>query len=46
MPESQNIEHKYSWHDNYLKWICGFSNAESGKILSQEKCKNNLHNSQ
>lgn len=25
--ESQNIEFKTSWHDDYLKWICGFANA-------------------
>ena len=24
--ESQNIEFKDSWRDEYLKWICGFSN--------------------
>ena len=22
--ESQNIEFKESWRDEYLKWICGF----------------------
>ncbi len=32
MPESQNIEHKESWRDEYLKWVCGFANAEGGKI--------------
>lgn len=26
--ESQNIEYKSSWHDEYLKWICGFANAQ------------------
>ncbi len=25
--ESQNIEYKQSWHDEYLKWVCGFANA-------------------
>jgi len=30
MPEQQNIEYKSSWHDNYLKWICGFANAQGG----------------
>lgn len=24
MNESQNIEYKQSWHDEYLKWVCGF----------------------
>lgn len=32
MPEQQNIEYKQSWHDEYLKWICGFANAQGGKI--------------
>jgi ATP-dependent DNA helicase RecG len=32
MPESQNIEYKSSWHDDYLDWICGFANALGGKI--------------
>ena len=32
MPESQNIEYKQSWWDEYLKWICGFANAKGGKI--------------
>lgn len=30
--ESQNTEWKESWHDDYLKWICGFANAEGGRI--------------
>jgi len=32
MPESQNIEYKESWRDEYLKWICGFANAKGGRI--------------
>lgn len=32
MPEQQNIEYKQSWHDDYLKWICGFANANGGVI--------------
>lgn len=31
--ESQNIEYKESWRDDYLKWICGFANAQGGKIF-------------
>jgi len=31
--EQQNIEFKSSWHDDYLKWICGFANAQGGKIF-------------
>ena len=23
MPETQNIEYKQSWRDDYLKWVCG-----------------------
>lgn len=32
MPESQNIEYKTNWKDDYLKWICGFVNAQGGTI--------------
>lgn len=32
MPEQQNIEWKQSWHDDYLKWVCGFANAIGGVI--------------
>ncbi len=31
--ESQNTEFKESWRDEYLKWICGFANAQGGKLL-------------
>ncbi len=30
--ESQNVEYKESWRDEYLKWICGFANAQGGTI--------------
>lgn len=33
MPEQQNIEYKQSWHDDYLKWVCGFANAQGGTIF-------------
>lgn len=33
MPEQQNVEYKQSWHDDYLKWICGFANANGGVIF-------------
>lgn len=33
MKENQQIEFKQTWRDEYLKWICGFANAEGGKIL-------------
>ena len=32
MAESQNIEWKHSWQDEYLKWVCGFANAHGGTI--------------
>ncbi|MCD7708448.1 MAG: putative DNA binding domain-containing protein [Clostridiales bacterium] len=32
MTETQNIEYKESWRDEYLKWICGFANAQGGRI--------------
>jgi ATP-dependent DNA helicase RecG len=33
MKESQKIEWKESWRDEYLKWICGFANAEGGVLV-------------
>lgn len=30
MTESQNVEYKSTWRDEYLKWICGFANASGG----------------
>lgn len=30
--ESQNIEFKESWRDEYLKCICGFANAQGGML--------------
>ena len=30
--ENQNIEYKESWRDEYLKWVCGFANAQGGKL--------------
>ena len=32
MPEQQNIEYKSTWRDEYLKWICGFANAQGGTL--------------
>ena len=32
MEENQNVEWKTKWRDEYLKWICGFANAQGGKI--------------
>ncbi len=33
MKENQNIEWKESWRDEYLKWICGFANADGGSLF-------------
>lgn len=32
MPEHQNEEYKRSWRDEYIKWVCGFANANGGTI--------------
>ena len=40
MPETQNTEYKSLWHDDYLKWICGFANAQGGRIASLNKTPN------
>jgi len=31
--ENQNIEWKSNWRDEYLKWICGFANANGGTLF-------------
>ncbi len=33
MKEHQQVEWKESWRDEYLKWICGFANAEGGVLV-------------
>ena len=33
MKEHQNIEYKQSWRGEYLKWICGFANADGGTLF-------------
>jgi len=33
MTENQNIEMKENWRDDYIKWICGFANAQGGKLI-------------
>ncbi len=30
--ESQNIEWKESWREEYFKWVCGFANAQGGTL--------------
>ena len=36
--ETQTIEFKQSWHDEYLKWICGFANAQGAKLNKDLFC--------
>ena len=44
MPEQQNIEYKQSWHDDYLKWVCGFANAIGGVIyIGRDNAGNVVH---
>jgi len=31
--ENQNLEWKESWRDEYIKWICGFANAQGGTLF-------------
>ena len=31
--ESQNIEWKEFWRDDYFKWISGFANAQGGTLF-------------
>lgn len=33
MAEMQSIEWKSKWKDDFLEWICGFANAQGGKIF-------------
>ncbi len=33
MKEAQHTEWKQSWRDEYLRWICGFANAEGGVLI-------------
>ena len=30
--ESQQIEWKWSWQDEFLKWLCGYANADGGTL--------------
>jgi hypothetical protein len=31
--EQQNLEWKEFWRDDYLRWICGFANADGGVLV-------------
>ena len=41
MSEKQNIEYKENWKDDWLKWICGFANAQGGKLYVGKDDKGN-----
>ena len=31
--ENHQLEFKETWRDEYLRWICGFANAEGGILV-------------
>ena len=31
--EAQTIEWKESWRDEYIRWVCGFANAQGGMLI-------------
>ncbi len=33
MGEKHIVEYKRKWEDEWLKWICGFANAEGGTLF-------------
>ncbi len=32
MKETQHTEWKETWREDYLRWVCGFANAEDGSL--------------
>lgn len=30
--ESQTIEWKWAWEEDYLKWLCGYANTDGGVL--------------
>ena len=40
--ESQITEYKESWRDEYLKWICGYANAQGGRLYIGVDDKGNV----
>ena len=30
--ESQTVEWKWTWQDDYLKWLCGYANTDGGVL--------------
>jgi ATP-dependent DNA helicase RecG len=41
--ENQNMEWKTSWRDDYLKWICGYANAQGGVLEIGKSDKNEVN---
>jgi ATP-dependent DNA helicase RecG len=37
--ENQCIEYKSVWRDDYLKWLCGFANANGGVLYVDKNDK-------
>jgi len=33
MKEEQNVEFKEHWRYEYIKWMCGFANAQGRKLI-------------
>ena len=42
MPEMHNIEWKEVWKDEYLAWLCGFANAQGGKLYIGKNDSGNI----
>lgn len=42
MEENQHIEWKETWKDEYLKWVCGFANAQGGILVIGKNDKGEL----
>jgi ATP-dependent DNA helicase RecG len=42
MNESQNIEWKQIWKDEYLKWVCAFANTDGGQLFIGKDNKGNV----
>lgn len=40
--ENQNTEWKESWRDEYIKWICGFANSQSGTLIIGKNDKGDI----
>lgn len=40
MHKNQHTEFKESWHDDYLRWVCGFANDSGGVLFKGKKDHN------